>query len=55
MMDAGRAVEFDEAHTLLQNDAGIFSGMVKQLGSQEYARLAQVPLEKYNAYHKALQ
>lgn len=48
VMDAGRAIEFDEAHNLLQNDAGIFNGMVKALGSKEYKRLSQTALEKYN-------
>lgn len=57
VMDAGRAIEFDEAHTLLQNDAGIFSGMVKMLGPQECRRLAQAAFDKYNenrglSYHQ---
>lgn len=48
VLDAGRALEFDEAHTLLQNEFGIFSGMVKTLGPQEHRRLAQSALDKYN-------
>lgn len=49
VMDAGHAIEFDAAHTLLQNESGIFNGMVQALGSQEFERLAQTALEKYNA------
>lgn len=46
VMDAGQAVAFDDAHTLLQNDSGIFGKMVKTLGSREYERLAHAALEK---------
>lgn len=53
VMDAGQAIEFDEAHTLLQNDGGVFNEMVKALGPQEYNRLAQCALEKYNATRAA--
>lgn len=51
VMDAGQAVEFDEAHELLTKDSGIFSGMVKTLGPQEHRRLTQVAKEKYNSKH----
>lgn len=44
----GRAAEFDEPHSLLQNHAGIFYGMVKALGPQEFNRLSQVALDKFN-------
>lgn len=47
VMDAGRAVEFDEPHNLLQNEESVFCGMVKALGSQEFNRLSQASLEKY--------
>lgn len=53
VMDAGKAIEFDEAHTLLQDDDGIFNEMVKALGPQEYNRLAQIALEKYTGAHTA--
>lgn len=39
MMDAGQAVEFDKAQTLLQNESGIFKSMVEALGTQESDRL----------------
>lgn len=53
VMDAGQAIEFDEAHTLLQNNASIFSGMVRKLGSQELRRLSGIALNKYNGHHEA--
>lgn len=53
VLDAGQAVEFDEAHELLQNEGGAFNEMVKALGSQEYNRLAQIALRKYNDTHAA--
>lgn len=52
VMDAGQAVEFDEAHRLLKMDTGIFSGMVKTLGPQEHRRLVQTALEKHNSSRK---
>lgn len=42
VMDAGELVEFDEPHNLLQNENGIFYGLVKALGEQEFDRLAQI-------------
>lgn len=49
VMDAGQAVEFDEAHVLLQNKSGILRGMVDALGPNEYKRLAQIAYDKYSA------
>lgn len=46
VMDAGVAVEFDKPHNLLQNENGIFFGMVKALGSQEFKRLLEMA-QKY--------
>lgn len=46
VMDAGRAVEFDTLHCLLQNKDGVFYGMLKALGSQEFKRLFGMA-EKY--------
>lgn len=46
VLDAGRMVEFDEPHTLLQNESGLFSSMVKMTGKsmannlREMARIA---------------
>lgn len=38
-MDAGRVVEYDQPLKLLQGDDGVFHGMVKALGSNEFIRL----------------
>lgn len=51
VMDAGQAVEFDDAYTLLGKEAGIFSGMVEALGPQEYKRLARIAQDKYISKH----
>lgn len=50
-MDAGRAIEFDEAHILLENEHGIFNGMVKALGQLEYERLAEAAQQKFDTKH----
>lgn len=49
VMDAGEAAEFDEPHILLQNEAGIFFGMVEALGNEEFSRLSHIALEKYKS------
>lgn len=48
-MDAGQIIEFDQAHTLLQQEGGAFRGMVDQLGPREYTRFTQTARENYNA------
>lgn len=55
VMDAGQAVEFAEAHVLLQRSEGIFSGMVKALGPHEHRRLALIAREKYNSNRTEVQ
>lgn len=45
VMDAGEAIEFDEPYKLLQNENGIFCGMLQALGEQEFERLAQIAYE----------
>lgn len=50
VMDTGRAAEFDEPHNLLQNDNGVFYGMVKALGTQEFNRLSQMAQEKQSTF-----
>lgn len=52
VMDAGKAIEFDEPYILLKNDAGIFTDMVKALGPHEHSRLLQIALKKYNSKQK---
>ena len=51
-MDAGQAAEFDAPHNLLQNESGIFHGMVEALGASEFKRLSEIAQEKFNSIHK---
>lgn len=53
VMDSGRAIEFDEPHNLLENESGIFNGMVKALGPIEFKRLSKTALDKYNLKRSA--
>lgn len=48
VMDTGRAAQFEEPHNLLQDETGIFYGMVKALGPHEFNRLSQIAQDKYN-------
>lgn len=48
-MDAGKSAEFDQPHNLLENQFGIFYGMVAALGAEEFNRLSLIALEKSNA------
>lgn len=52
VMDAGKAIEFDKPYNLLQNDTGIFCGMVKTLGPQMHSRLLEAAHEKYISKQK---
>lgn len=52
VMDSGKAVEFDEPHDLLKNEEGIFTDMVKALGTQEHIRLSKIAAEKYYSKQK---
>lgn len=47
-MDAGQAVEFDAAHTLLHREAGIFRAMVEALGTVEHDRLLAAAKHKFD-------
>lgn len=49
VMDAGNAAEFDEPYSLLQNENGIFHGMVRALGDQEFDHLSKVALEQFSS------
>ncbi|XP_037046173.1 probable multidrug resistance-associated protein lethal(2)03659 [Bradysia coprophila] len=49
VMDAGQAVEFDKPYNLLRNENGIFTKMVKALGSHELTRLSQIAQRNYNS------
>lgn len=46
VMDFGSVVEFDRPHVLLQNEDGIFHGMVRALGAQEFDRLSGIAIEQ---------
>ncbi|KAG5889083.1 hypothetical protein JTB14_004927 [Gonioctena quinquepunctata] len=47
VMDAGRAAEFDHPHRLLQNDDGVFYGLVMQTGKAHAKTLMAIAEEKY--------
>lgn len=51
VMDAGSAIEFDEPYKLLENENGIFYGMVKALGENEFNRLSQIACENSTTTH----
>lgn len=51
-MDVGNAAEFDEPYNLLQNSSGIFHGMVKALGTDDFNRLSLVAAEKHKIVSK---
>lgn len=48
-MDAGQAIEFDPAYTLLQKESGVFKSMVEALGAQEYERLNGLAKETFES------
>jgi len=47
VLDAGRIVEFDAPHRLLQNPASYFCQLVEQAGPEAAARLRQMAAEAY--------
>ncbi|XP_056642945.1 probable multidrug resistance-associated protein lethal(2)03659 [Diorhabda sublineata] len=47
VMDAGRAVEFDHPHTLLQNKTGVFYSLVMQTGKSTAKNLMQISEENW--------
>ncbi|CAG9854244.1 unnamed protein product [Phyllotreta striolata] len=49
VMDAGRAVEFDHPHTLLQKERGIFYSLVQQTGKATAKNLTAIAANSYNA------
>ncbi|CAG9854243.1 unnamed protein product [Phyllotreta striolata] len=49
VMDAGRAVEFDHPHTLLQNESGIFYSLVQQTGKATAKNLIAVAAKSYKS------
>ncbi|KAI5713480.1 hypothetical protein M8J76_000230 [Diaphorina citri] len=47
VMDAGNLVEFDHPHVLLQNEKGIFHGMVEKAGRGTAEHLHRIAAENY--------
>lgn len=52
IMDSGIAAQFDEPHNLLQDENGIFHGMVMALGEHEFNRLSQIARYKFHSKHE---
>lgn len=51
VMDAGKALEFDHPHVLLQNNSGVFHSLVEQTGkSTEKALKAAAQVSYYRAH-----
>ncbi|KAJ3634109.1 hypothetical protein MTP99_011017 [Tenebrio molitor] len=49
VMSAGRAVEYDHPHVLLQNTGGVFYGLVQQTGQGMAANLIKLASENYKS------
>lgn len=47
VMDAGKAVEFDHPHILLQNSEGYFAKMVAETGSAMQNKLKEIAKISY--------
>lgn len=52
VMDQGRVNQFDHPHLLLQEQSGIFSGMVLSTGPQESDRLKEIAKQAYDSITK---
>lgn len=52
VMDQGRVNQFDHPHLLLQEQSGIFSGMVLSTGPQESDRLKEIAKQAYDSRTK---
>lgn len=55
VMDAGRMVEFDHPFNLLQNEDGVFYGMVQQTGKTMAESLKTIALNSYKAKERQSQ
>lgn len=53
VMDQGRVSQFDHPHVLLQDESGIFSGMVQAAGAQEGDRLREIARQAYESAAKS--
>lgn len=54
LMDAGRAVEFDHAHRLLQNDAGFLTKLVNETGTTNAQYLKEIARNNYENKYKTI-
>lgn len=54
VMDAGKAVEFDHPHLLLQNSRGSFSRLVAQTGSAVAENLRSIAEQSFQTYHNRI-
>lgn len=52
VMDQGRVNQFDHPHLLLQDESGIFTGMVQSTGAQESERLKEIAKHAYESINK---
>lgn len=49
VMDQGRVNQFDAPHLLLQEEGGIFAGMVQSTGLQESERLKEIAKQAFES------
>lgn len=49
VMDQGLVSQFDHPHKLLQDEKGIFAGMVQATGAQECNRLREIAKQAYES------
>lgn len=52
VMDAGRAVEFDHAHRLLQNDDGFLTKLLNETGTENSRYLREIARKSYETMSK---
>lgn len=48
VMDAGKAVEYDHPHVLLQKEDGVFRKLVNQTGANTVKKLESIAFESFN-------
>lgn len=48
VLDMGQLAEFEAPHILLQQENGIFRGMVEKMGPAAFSRLAAIAEETFN-------
>lgn len=53
VMDQGLVNQFDAPHVLLQDESGIFYGMVNATGAQESERLKEAAKQAYESKEKS--